>query len=85
MHWSSSNQPTSSAALLAVAEGGRAHGSQAQALGPLLPRCITGLVGMPQLLAVVAELGTAALSATFDLRTAGTPKGYHSISGKSRL
>lgn len=71
---------TCSPALLTVTEGGRAHRSQAEALGSLLSSSITGLVGMPQLLTVVTELSTTALPATCDLWTAGTPKGYHCIS-----
>jgi len=76
--------PTCSPAFLTVAEGGWANGSQAEALGSLLSCCITGLVGMPQLLAVVTELCTAALPAARDLWTAGTPKGYYCISGRGQ-
>lgn len=65
-------RPTCSSALLAAAEGGGAHRPQAEALGSLLARGITRLVGMPQLLTVVTELCAAALSAARDLRTAGT-------------
>lgn len=78
------SQPTCSSALLAVAEGGRTNGPQAEALGSLLPCCITGLVGMPQLLTVVTELRTAALPAARDLGTAGTPEGDHGIPGREQ-
>lgn len=77
-------QPTCSSALLAVTEGGRAHRSQPEALSSLQPRCIAGLVGMPQLLAVVTELCAAALPAAGDLWTAGAPEGYDCISGKKK-
>lgn len=40
-------------------------------LCPLLPRRVARLVGMPQLLAVVAEFRAAALAAACDLRAAG--------------
>lgn len=77
-------QPTCGAALLTVAEGGRAHGPQAETLGSLLARRVARLVGVPPLLAVVAELRAAALPAARDLRTAGTAEGYYCISGKQQ-
>ena len=77
-------QLTCSSALLTIAEGGWADGPQAQALRSLLPCCITGLVGMPQLLTVVTELSTTALPAARDLRTAGTAEGYHCISSRGQ-
>lgn len=46
-----------------------------QGLRPLLTSRVAGLVGMPGLFAVVAELGTAAFSATNQPGTAGTARG----------
>lgn len=43
-----------------------------QGLRPLLAGGVAGLVGMPGLFAVVAELGTTAFSATHQPGTAGT-------------
>ena len=72
---------TYGAALLAVAERGRPHRPEAQALGPLLARRVAGLVGVPQLLAVVAELRAAALAAARDLGTAGAAEGDDRVPG----
>lgn len=76
------SEPTCSSTLLAVAEGGRADRPQAEALGSLLTRCVARLVGVPQLLTVVTELGTAALPAARDLGTAGTPEGNDRVPGR---
>ena len=67
--------PTRDAAALAVAEGGGAEAAELQALGALLACRVTGLVGVPQLLAVVAELGAAALPSTRQLGAAGAAEG----------
>lgn len=45
-----------------------------QGLRPLLAGRVAGLVGMPGLFAVVAELGAAALSATHQPGTAGAAR-----------
>lgn len=66
---------TCSSALLAEAEGGGADGAEPQAVGSLLPGSVAGLVWVPQLLAVVAELRPAALPAARDLGTAGAAEG----------
>lgn len=58
--------------LLYVAGGVVAVG--VQRLGPLLAGRVAGLVGMPGLLAVVAELGAASLSATHQPGTAGAAR-----------
>lgn len=71
---------TCSSTLLAVAEGGGPETPQPEGLGPLLPCCVTCLVGMPQLFAVVAELCPAALTPTGDLWAAGTAKCNDSVS-----
>lgn len=55
-----------------------------QGLRPLLARRVTGLVGVPRLLAVVAELGAAALSETHQPGTAGTARGDDSETGERR-
>lgn len=59
--------------LLCVA--GRVVAVGVQGLRPLLAGRVAGLVGMPGLFAVVAELGTAAFSATHQPGTAGTARG----------
>lgn len=59
---------------MAVAEGRGPETPQPERLGPLLPRRVTCLVGVPQLFAVVAELCPAALTPTGDLWAAGTAK-----------
>lgn len=48
-------------------------------MGPLLAGGVARLVGVPQLLAVVAELRAAALAPARDLGAAGTAKGNHGI------
>lgn len=50
--------------LLAVADGRGAESPEAQALGSFLPGSIAGLVGVPNLLTVVAELSAAAFAPT---------------------
>lgn len=72
---------TCGAALLAVAEGGRADRPQPEALRSLLSRRVTRLVGMPQLLAVVTELCVAALPAAHELGTAGAAESNHCVPG----
>lgn len=79
---SSARRPTCGAALLAVAQRRRPEAPQPEALGPLLPRRVAGLVGVPQLLAVVAELRAAALAAARDLRAAGAAKRYDGVAGR---
>lgn len=59
--------------LLCVA--GRVVAVGVQGLRPLLAGRVAGLVGMPGLFAVVAELRTAAFSATHQPGTAGTARG----------
>lgn len=59
--------------LLRVA--GRVVAVRVQRLRPLLTGRIAGLVGMPGLFAVVAELGTAAVSATNQPGAAGAARG----------
>lgn len=59
--------------LLCVA--GRVVAVGVQGLRPLLAGRVAGLVGVPGLFAVVAELSTAALSATNQPGTAGTARG----------
>lgn len=56
--------------LLCVA--GRVVAVGVQGLRPLLAGGVTGLVGVPGLLAVVAELSAAAVSATHQPGAAGT-------------
>lgn len=75
---------TCGSTLLAVAEGGRPETPQSETLRPLLARRVTCLVGVPQLLAVVAELRPTALAATSDLRTAGTAKRNNSVAEAGR-
>lgn len=65
---------------LAVTDRWRTNCSQAQTLSSLLASSITGLVGMPNLLTVVAKLGSTALPSTRQFGTAGTAKGDHSVS-----
>lgn len=65
--------------LLAVANGWRTNCSQAQTLSSLLASSITGLVWMPNLFTVVAELSSTAFTSTCNFRTACTAKGNHSI------
>lgn len=79
MSWA--RRPTCGAALLAVAQRRRPEAPQPEALGPLLPRRVAGLVGVPQLLAVVAELCAAALAAARDLWAAGAAKRYDGVAG----
>lgn len=69
---------------LAVTDGWRTNCSQAQTLGSLLASSITGLVGMPDLLTVVAKLRSTAFSSTCQLGAAGTSKRDHSVSLTSR-
>lgn len=64
---------------LAVTDRRGTNCSQAQALSPLLASSITGLVGMPNLLTVVAKLSSTALPSTGQLGAAGTSKGDHCI------
>lgn len=59
--------------LLGVA--GRVVAVGVQGLRPLLAGGVTGLVRVPRLLTVVAELGAAALSAAHQPGTAGTARG----------
>ena len=61
------------ALLLRVA--GRVVAVGVQGLRPLLAGRVAGLVGVPRLLAVVAELCAAAFSATNQPGTAGTARG----------
>lgn len=68
--------------LLRVA--GRVVAVGVQGLRPLLAGRVAGLVGMPGLFAVVAELGTAAFSATNQPGTAGTARGDDSKSERQR-
>lgn len=79
---SSARRPTCGAALLAVAQRRRPEAPQPETLGPLLSRRVAGLVGVPQLLAVVAELRAAALAAARDLRAAGAAKRYDGVAGR---
>lgn len=74
-------RPTCGAALLAVAQRRGPEAPQPETLGPLLARRVAGLVGVPQLLAVVAELCAAALAAARELRAAGAAKRYDSVAG----
>lgn len=75
---------TCSSTLLAVAEGGGPETPQPESLGPLLPGCVARLVGMPQLFAVVAELGPAALTSTGDLWAAGTAECNDCVTERER-
>lgn len=59
--------------LLRVA--GRMVAVGVQGLRPLLAGRVAGLIGMPGLFAVVAELGAAAFSETHQPGTAGTARG----------
>lgn len=68
--------------LLSVA--GRVVAVGVQGLRPLLASRVTGLVGVPGLLAVVAELGAAALSVTHQPGTAGTARGDDGKAGERR-
>lgn len=63
-------QVLTGALLLCVA--GRVVAVCVQGLRPLLAGRVAGLVGVPGLLAVVAEFGSASLSATHQPGTAGT-------------
>lgn len=65
--------------LLSVAEPRGVLGAYAQGLRPLLPGHVTRLVGVPDLLAVVAELCLAALPLTGQLGAAGTAVGDHGV------
>lgn len=56
-------------------------GPYPQGLCPLLPGHVTRLVGVPDLLAVVAELGVAAIPLTRQLGAAGTAVGDHRVPG----
>lgn len=76
---------TCSSALLAVTEGGGPETPQPEVLGPLLPRRVTCLVGMPQLFAVVAELCSAALTPAGDLRAAGAAKRNDCVTGRGKI
>ena len=76
---------TCGSALLAVTEGGRPETPQPEVLGPLLPRRVTCLVGMPQLLAVVAELCSAAFTPTGDLWAAGTAERNDCVTGRGKI
>ncbi len=75
---------TCSSTLLAVAEGRGPETPQPEGLGPLLSCCVTCLVGMPQLFAVVAELCAAALAPTGDLGAAGTAKSNDCVTEKEK-
>lgn len=66
--------------LLAVTDRRGTDCSQAQTLSSLLASSITGLVWMPNLLTVIAELSSTAFSSTCKFGTAGTSKRNHSIS-----
>lgn len=55
-----------------------------QGLRPLLAGRVAGLVGMPGLLAVVAELGAAAFPATHQPGTAGAARGDDGKSERKR-
>lgn len=68
--------------LLCVA--GRVVAVGVQGLCPLLTGRVAGLVGMPGLFAVVAELGAAAFSATHQPWTAGTARGDDGESERKR-
>lgn len=55
-----------------------------QGLRPLLAGRVAGLVGVPGLFAVVAELSAAAFSATHQPGTAGTARGDDGKSERKR-
>lgn len=57
-------------------------GAHAERLGALLPGHVARLVGVPYLLAVVAELRLAAVPLTGQLGAAGTAVGNNSIAGE---
>ena len=76
---------TCSSALLAVTEGGGPETPQPKVLGPLLPRRVARLVGMPQLFAVVAELCATAITPTGDLWAAGTAERDDCITRRGRI
>lgn len=66
--------------LLAVTDRRGTDCSEAQTLSSLLASSITGLVWMPNLLTVIAELCSTAFSSTCKFGTAGTSKCNHGIS-----
>lgn len=76
---------TCGSTFLAVAEGGGPETPQAEVLGPLLPCCVTCLVGMPQLFAVVAKLCPTAFTPTGDLWAAGTAECNDSITERGTI
>lgn len=70
--------------LLSVAEARRVLGPHAEGLRPLLPGHVAGLVGVPYLFAVVAELGLAALPLAGQLGAAGAAVGDNRITGEGK-
>lgn len=66
--------------LLAVTDRRGTDCSEAQTLSSLLASSITGLVWMPNLLTVIAELSSTAFSSTCKFGAAGTSKCDHGIS-----
>lgn len=65
--------------LLSVAEARRVLGPYPQGLCTLLPGHVAGLVGVPYLLAVVAELCLAAVPLAGQLGAAGAAVGDHRV------
>lgn len=65
---------------LAVADRRGTNCSQAQTLSSLLASGIAGLVRVPNLLTVIAELSPAAFSSTCKFGTAGASKRDHGVS-----
>lgn len=59
-------------------------GPYSERLCPLLARHVAGLVGMPYLFAVIAELRLAAVPLAGQLGAAGTAVGDHRITGEER-
>lgn len=65
--------------VMQVAEGGEQHVG-----GALCPGHVTGLVGVPLRLAVVAEVAAAPRPLALQLGAAGTPRGHHRIAAVRR-
>lgn len=70
-----SGRATWGSALLAVTERRGPEAPQPGRLSPLLARRVARLVGVPQLLAVVAELRPASVAPAGNLGAAGTAEG----------
>lgn len=70
--------------LLPVAEARRVLGPYAERLRPLLAGHVAGLVGVPYLLAVIAELRLAAVPLAGQLGAAGAAVGNNRVAGEGR-